>query len=165
MFKKILCLAIAVMMVMAMVTVAASAAQVEISENAADTPAAIGADSGADTGADGGADTAAGGNKIYFNPGSAGWNDVSDIRFHIWAIDDEAFSGHDWGGKKQKGTDNGDGTWAYDLDAAGLTIQSGKQYAVIFYNNTTGMQTYNLLFGAECIGHTASCNGTTYENP
>lgn len=164
MFKKIVSLTLVLMLVLGMAAIAASAAQVEISENAADTPAAVGAEGAADTGAESGAETGASGNSIYFDPTSAGWNNFKYVSFHIWAIDDDSFSGYEWGGKKQRGKDNGDGKWVYDLDAAGLTIQDGKQYCVIFYNDL-GMQTYNLLFGTPCIGQTAACDGTVYENP
>jgi LPXTG-motif cell wall-anchored protein len=164
MFKKILCLALAVMMLMSVAVIASSAAQIEVVENAADVPAEVGADSPAEVSADAPAETGAA-NTISFDPASAGWQNFDYISFHIWAIDDDSFSGYDWGGKKQRGKDtDGDGVWTYDLDNAGLTIQSGKQYCVIFYAST-GVQTYNLLFGAECIGHVARCDGTEYENP
>lgn len=176
MFKKLVSLAIVLMLVMSMAAIAASAAQVEIAENAADTPAAVGAEGGADTGAEGGADTGAEGgadtgadNKIYFDSSSTGWNNFDTIAFHIWGVDDEAFEGKDWGAKAENGTDEGNGVWSYDISSKlGQTIQSGKQYAVIFYSKVGGsaaMQTYNLLFGSPCLGQTASCNGTVYENP
>ena len=157
MFKKILSFALVVAMLMSVAMIAASAAQVEVTAEAADGVAEVGAD------ADVAATEAA--NTLSFDPNGSGWQNYSWIAFHIWAIDDDSFEGYDWGGKKQRGTDeDGDGVWTYDLDAAGLNIQSGHQYCVIFYNDN-GMQTYNLLFGTDCIGKTASCNGTTYENP
>ena len=156
MIKKILSLALVLMLVLSMAVIAASAEQVEVVEDAADAPAEVAADAPAETGA---------ANIISFDPTSAGWKNYDYIAFHIWAIDDDSFSGYDWGGKKQRGKDDdGDGIWSYDLDAAGLTIQSGCQYCVIFYSST-GAQTYNLLFGTPCIGQTASCDGTVYENP
>lgn len=107
------------------------------------------------------AETATG--KIYFDTTTADWNNFTYVRFHIWSIDDPDFRGFDWGGKKQQGTDEGSGVWSYDLSTVG-GIKSGCQYGVIFYNSN-GAQTYNLLFGAECIGKTASGNGVIYENP
>ena len=142
MFKKILCFVLAVAMLMSVAMIAASAAQVEIADEAADAVAEVGADADAD------AATSAG-NTLSFDPSGAGWNNYSWIAFHIWSIDDPNFVGFDWGGKKQRGTDeDGDGIWTYDLDNAGFTIVPGYQYAVIFYNDNN-MQTYNLLFGAE----------------
>ena len=123
-----------------------------ISTGAADADAYGGAESGA-------------ANTISFDANSVGWYDATDVRFHIWALDDDSFEGYDWGSKKQKATDDGNNIWTYDLDKYDLSIRSGCQYCVIFYNNITGAQTYNLIFGAECIGHTAYCDGTTYENP
>ena len=155
MFKKLLSFALVLTMLLSVAMIAASAAQVEVVEDAADVPAEVGADADAATGA---------GNTISFDTNSAGWKNFDYVFFHIWAIDDDSFAGYEWGGKKQRGTDAGNGIWTYDLDAAGLTIQPGCQYAVIFANSNS-MQTYNLLFGSECIGHTAACDGTTYENP
>ena len=147
MFKKILSFALVLAMILSVAIVAASAAE---------TPAEVGADAPAETGA---------GNVISFDPSTAGWKNYDYISFHIWAIDDPNFTGFDWGGKKQRGTDDdGDGIWSYDLDAHGLTIQSGYQYCVIFYSST-GAQTYNLLFGTPCIGKKAYCDGTNFENP
>ena len=146
MFKKILSFALVLAMILSVAMIAASAAE---------TPAEVGADAPAETGA---------GNIITFDPSTAGWKNYDYISFHIWAIDDDSFSGYDWGGKKQRGTANADGTWSYDLDKAGFTIQPGCQYCVIFYSST-GAQTYNLLFGSPCIGKKAYCDGTTFENP
>jgi hypothetical protein len=142
-------------MILSVAMIAASAAETDAADVAADVPAEVGADAPAETGA---------GNIITFDPSTAGWKNYDWVAFHIWAVDDDSFSGYDWGGKKQRGTKNADGTWSYDLDKAGFTIQSGKQYCVIFYSST-GAQTYNLLFGTPCIGKKAYCDGTTFENP
>lgn len=155
MIKKILSFALVLTMILSVAMIAASAAETDAADVAADVPAEVGADSPAETGA---------GNIISFDPASAGWKNYDYISFHIWAIDDESFTGFDWGGKKQRGTANPDGTWSYDLDKAGFTIQPGKQYCVIFYSST-GAQTYNLLFGTPCIGKKAYCDGTEFENP
>lgn len=153
MFKKILSFMLAVMMIMSVVAISASAAQVEIADNAADAAA--------DTGADAGADTAAG-NKIYFEPDTAGWNNYKKVFCHIWAYGGDSF--FPWQGKKEGCVDNKDGKWYYDLDAKGVTLAPGTLYACIF-SNENGMQTYNLLMDSTCIGDTAYCDGTTYENP
>lgn len=155
MFKKLISFALVIAMILSVAVIAASAAETEVAEEAADTVVEVGADSVAETAA---------GNVITFDPASAGWKNYDYIFFHIWAIDDDSFTGYDWGGKKERGTQNADGTWSYNLDEKGLTIQSGHQYAVIFAAST-GAQTYNLLFGTPCIGKTASCDGTIYENP
>ena len=157
MFKKILSFALVVAMLMSVAMIAASAAQVEVTAEAADGVVEVGAD------ADVAATEAA--NTISFDTNGSGWNNFAWIGFHIWAIDDDSFEGYDWNAKKQRGTDeDGDGVWTYDLDAAGLSFKDSCSYCVIFYNDNSS-QTYNLLLGNECIGHTASCNGTIYENP
>ena len=156
MFKKILCFALVIAMILSVAMVAASAAETDVAENAADVPAEVGADAPAETGAD---------NTISFDPSSAGWKNFDYIFFHIWAIDDPDFTGFDWGAKKERGTDTDkDGIWTYDLSKLSTPLKSGCQYAVIFAAST-GAQTYNLLFGTPCIGKTAACDGTIYENP
>ena len=156
------------MLVMSMAAAAASAAQVEISENAAETPAEIGADggadTGADTGADGGADTSAGGNKIYFDANTSGWNNFSLVMVYIYipATDEKLV---EWGSKKKGGmTDEGSGIWSFDFDAKGHTIDPNTQYCVIFLNDI-GLQTCDLLFDSQSMGDTAVCTADEfYEN-
>ncbi len=154
MFKKILSVMLAVMMIMSVVAISASAAQVEIADNAADAAA--------DTGADAGAETAAG-NVFKFDSKSAGWNNFKKVFCHVWVYGGDAF--YAWQSKKEACTDaDKDGVWEYDLDGKGVKLDSNTLYAVIF-SNENGMQTYNLLAGTACIGDTAYCDGTMYENP
>ena len=110
---------------------------------------------------------------IYFDSETAGWSDAQYIGFHIWEIGGDAL--YDWGAKSERGTrvveHDGDVVietpalvWKYDFAAKGITLEDDKQYGVIFYSDK-GAQTYNLLFGTECFGHTAQCDETIYENP
>lgn len=110
---------------------------------------------------------------IYFDSETAGWSDAQYIGFHIWEIGGDAL--YDWGGKSERGTrvveHDGDVVietpalvWKYDFAEKGITLEDDKQYGVIFYSDK-GAQTYNLLFGTECFGHTAQCDETIYENP
>lgn len=162
MFKRIMSVMLAIVMLMSVAMIATSAAQVEIADNSADAVAEVAADGAADTGADAGADTGAG-NVFNFDAGSAGWNNFKKVFCHIWAYGGDDF--YAWQAKKEACTDtDGDGVWTYDLDAKGVVLEAGVLYAVIF-SNENQMQTYNLLAGAECIGDTAYCDGTTYENP
>lgn len=89
---------------------------------------------------------------IYFDTSDSGWKEFVYVGFHIWEVDGEAFL--DWGGKKQRGADEGDGVWSYDLASHGITLDPEKQYAVVFYSDK-GAQTYNLLFDTTCYGDTA----------
>ncbi len=104
-------------------------------------------------------------NRLYFDASTTGWKDYVYIGFHIWAIDDDGFAGFDWASKKQRGKQDENGIWYYDLDAAGLTLDPECQYAVIFYNSN-GQQTYNLLFDSTCIGDVAYADPENLlENP
>ena len=172
MFKKFVSLAIVLMLVMSMAAVAVSAAQVEISENAADTPAEVGAEGGAevgaeggaDTGAEGGADTSASGKTISFDPSGCGWNNYTLIMVYCY----EPKTGDvqiDWAAKKKGGmTKNDDGTWTYDFDAKKIALEDGKEYSIIF-NADTGVQTHDLLFNTTMYGDTAVGEAEKCENP
>ena len=116
----------------------------------------------------GSADSGIGSNVIYFDVATTDWSGYDSIGFHVWSIDDDAFKGYFWEDPEQIGKKASDGKWYYDFDAAGIKIKKGKQYAVVFYAIKDGKatdQTYNLLFGTPCIGHTAFCDGTVVENP
>ena len=163
MFKRIMSVMLAIVMLMSVAMIATSAAQVEIADNSADAVADVAADGAADTGADGEvADTAAA-NTFNFDANSAGWNNFKKVFCHVWVYGGDSF--YAWQAKGEACTDkDGDGVWTYDLDAKSVTLEAGTLYAVIF-SNENGMQTYNLLAGTDCIGDTAFCDGTTYENP
>ena len=101
---------------------------------------------------------------IHFDVASTGWNNFSKVFCHIWAHDGSG-DWPAWQSKKERCTyDESTGIATYDISKTGNEIEPDKLYVVIF-SNENGMQTYNLLFGAECIGDTAYCDGTYYENP
>ena len=156
MLKRILSIALMALLIVSFTVVAVSAEQVEIAaEGASDGVAAQGAeDSVAATGAD----------TISFDAGSAGWNNFNTVYCHIWACDGTG-SWPSWQSKKEKcDYDASTGIATYDLSNLDESIGDGANWACIF-SNENGMQTYNLLLGAACIGDTAYCDGTTYENP
>lgn len=106
--------------------------------------------------ADGGADTGSSGACFSFDANFVGWQNFSYISFHIWGDNDFFF---DWGTKNQRGRDDdGDGIWTYDLEDHGVSLDSSKQYYVIFYADT-GVQTYELVCGTACYGDTIYCDG------
>lgn len=144
MFKKIMSLVLALIVIMSVAMVAVSAAEAN-----------------ADTAADAGAETAAG-NKLYFEPDTAGWKNFKKMYCHIWSVE----TGESFFPWQAKGSAcvNKDGKWYYDLDAKKVKLNSGELYCLIF-SNENGMQTYDLLFDATVIGDSAYCDGTTYENP
>ena len=148
MFKKILAVALAVVMVMAMAAVAVSAAEVDNS---------VGADS---------SDAATSSGVIYFNP--TGWNNVNQIYCHIWENGGNDFYG--WKDKNEMCTKVGS-MWSYDLSKLNSSsmnpggMKSGKDYCVIFFADT-GVQTYDLTIGLECVGDMAKLNPSKMiENP
>lgn len=100
---------------------------------------------------------------INFDANTADWYNYRFVSCHIWEYDGDSF--YAWGSKKQKCTDtDGDGIWTYDLEANDIYLESDKLYGVVFYNSNYS-ETYNLLMGTDCIGDTAYCDGTYYENP
>ena len=100
---------------------------------------------------------------IHFDADSAGWNNFKKVFCHIWVYGGDSF--YAWQSKAEGCADaDKDGVWTYDLEAKNIELESGQLYAVIF-SNENGMQTYNLLMGTDCLGDTAYCDGTMYENP
>ena len=151
MFKKIMSLVLALIVIMSVAMVAVSAAEAN-----------------ADTAADAGAETAAG-NKLYFEPKSAGFTNFDKIFCHIWPYDpNDGKEFYSWQSKGEACVDNKDGKWYYDLDAKKVKLEPGVLYCVIFSAKlgqaATG-QTYDLFMDSTCIGDTVYCDGTTYENP
>lgn len=139
MIKKFLGIALALVLVLSMGVIGVSAAEAEVAATGADV--------------------------IYFDASSSGWSNFSQIFCHVWSYNSQ--DGLDWPGwqsKAEKCTDEGNGVWSYDLSKTGNPIDSGKTYCVIF-SADTGAQTYDLCFDTSCIGDTAYCDGTTYENP
>ena len=161
MIKKILALVIAVMMIMSVAVIAASAEQAEIVENGADAAAAVAADGGADSAADAGADSAASANSFKFNPNGQ-WNNFSTIYCHIFVYGGASLA--EWQTKKEKCSDNGDGTWTYDLDAKGFALENGTWYCIMF-SADTGVETYQTLMDASCLGDTLTVGTEQIENP
>lgn len=161
MFKKIMSVMLAALMLMSVAVMATSAAQVEIADNSAEAIAEVAADAAADTGADGTAETGAA-KTFSFDASTTNWNNYKNIYCHIWVYGGESI--YAFKAKAEKCTDNGDGTWTYDLDAKGVTLEDGVLYGLLF-GNENGMQTYNLLMDTSCYGDTAYCDGTEYENP
>ena len=159
MFKKLLCLALALMMIMSVAVIAASADQVEIAAQGADNDdAGTGADSDiASTGLDAGS-------CLNFDASSSGWSDVNPIGFYIWEVGGEEF--YPFGSNKIfKSEETSSGIWSFDPAANDITLKEGTQYCIIF-RNKSGMQTYNLMFDTTCLGDTAVVDTSVeYENP
>ena len=165
MFKKVMGLMLAVLIVMSVAVVGFSAAQVEITSQAAKAEdiASMGAESdvvsqGAEKDV---APTGAG--TISFDAASAGWESASAILFYIHEIGGDELAA--WGSKKNLGGTKGDNNiWSFDAEKLG--VQSGKYYGIIFNNADTNAETYDLLLTTDCYGDTAKADpGTMIENP
>lgn len=104
-------------------------------------------------------------NTIYFEVPS-NWKNYTQIYAHVYmSIDDGSVKWPEWQTRKEKMKDEGNGTWSYDLSNAGtIDPDKGAAYTVLF-SADTGVQTYNLIFGSDCIGDTAYATGNTFENP
>nr|WP_316614300.1 LPXTG cell wall anchor domain-containing protein [uncultured Ruminococcus sp.] len=164
MFKKFLSLALIAMLVMSVCAVSFSAAQVEVAADGATTAVAEqGADGDvASQGAE--SDVApTGDGVIKFDAASAGWESASSILFYIHEINGQELAA--WGSKKKLGGTKGENNiWSFD--AAALGVEAGKEYGIIFNNNDTSAETYDLMLTTECFGDTASANPSKMiENP
>ena len=161
MFKKIASIAIAAMMLGSTAAVAASAAENEEPVAAADNGSVVGADDGSVVGADDGSESTGAGNVIYFDANSAGWKNYQFITFYLYDhANGEIIT---WGSKNGRMKDGGNGIWSFDLDAKGITLDSSNAYGCIFTADW-GMQTCDLIIGADCAGDTAYCTGNQVEN-
>ncbi len=151
MFKKIISLMLVALTIISIGAIAVSAAET--------TDVTVSADESSDV--------AAAANTITFEQPSD-WKNVKAMYCHVWmCIDDGSVKWPAWKSKAEKMTNNGDGTWTYDVSKLGANAidpNKGGAYAVIFAADT-GMQTYNLVFGADCLGDTAYATGTKFENP
>lgn len=104
------------------------------------------------------------GQVIYFDLSSTPWKDFETVYCHVWACDGTG-EWPTWESKAEKcDYDEVTKIASYDLSKTGNQIESGAKYACIF-SDDNGSQTYNLVFGEECIGDTVVCTDKIYENP
>ena len=166
MFKKIMSLVLAMMIVMSIAAVSFSAAQVEITDEAVDVDV-IEQGANGDVASEG-ADTdvaATGADVLKFDANTIGWSGMKAVQFYVYDLDTGAEL-IAWGSKKLNGTDaDGDNVWEYDPAANGMSIESGKQYCIIFVNADTKEQTYDLVMDSSCLNDIAKATGNSIENP
>ncbi|MDR0913917.1 MAG: hypothetical protein LBM65_01945 [Oscillospiraceae bacterium] len=158
MFKKALCLAIAVLMIASMAVIPAFAAETD--------EAAAGA-------------TYVTEGVIKFKLSGVLANSKSTA-FHIFTISSTeggstGGAAFGWGGFKEAyHTNNGDGTVSYDIAQMiksspsafykkGLLV--GQKYAIIVYDLTTKVQSFDLTFDTDCLGDTIYLTDIDAENP
>jgi hypothetical protein len=157
MFKKALCLAIAVLMIASMAVIPAFAAETD--------EAAAGA-------------TVNSGTLTFRLSGVL--KDAKAISFHLWHITPKKGvvaqgSAFDWASPKEVyNTKNADGTYSLDIAKMassttnpyfqdGLVV--GERYAIIVYDMATKTQSYDLTLDTGCIGDTFYLTGKSIENP
>ena len=157
MFKKIASIALAAAMMTSTAAIVASAAETE--ETVAAAEETVGAAEETVGAADG--DAVGAGNVLNFEVNTSLWKNFKTIYCYLYDHKDGEII--TWGSKKGAMEDNGDGTWSFDLDAKGISFQSGHQYGCIFTADWNA-QTCDLIVGSPCIGDTAYCTGDMVEN-
>lgn len=88
--------------------------------------------------------------KIYFEVPES-WTNYSRVFCHIWEYDGDILSA--WQSKKQICTQVKDNLYEYDTAKVG-GLKKGVYYGVIF-SVDIGLQTFDLVMSAECLGLTA----------
>ena len=162
MFKKIVSIAIAAMMVASTAAIAVSAAETDSAAvAAAEDSAAVAAPDGDSVGADDSGSAAVGGNSISFQVDRNLWKNFKKVYCYLYEHGgDEIIV---WGSNKGAMTDAGNDTFTFDFDAKGISIESGKQYGVIF-SGDWGVQTCDIIFDSNVMGDTAYLTGDQVEN-
>ncbi len=163
MFKKIVSIAIAAMMVASTAAIAVSAAETDGAAVAAaeDSAAVAAPDGDSSVGADDSGSAAVGGNSISFQVDRNLWKNFKKVYCYLYEHGgDEIIV---WGSNKGAMTDAGNDTFTFDFDAKGISIESGKQYGVIF-SGDWGVQTCDIIFDSSIMGDTAYLTGEQVEN-
>lgn len=99
--------------------------------------------------------------KIYFYADPALWKNYKNVDVYIYEHNGDSLI--TWGSKKGMLTDEGDNVWSYDPAEKGITLESGKQYGLIF-SADWGLQTCDLIFDSTCFGDLAYMDGKNVEN-
>ncbi len=165
MFKKIVSIAIAAMMVASTAAIAVSAAETDSAAVAAaeDSAAVAAPDGDSSVGADDSGSAAVGaGNTINFQVDTNLWKNFKKVYCYLYEHNgDEIIV---WGSNKgAMSDDDKDNVWTFDLDAKGISLDSGKQYGVIF-SGDWGVQTCDIIFDSSIVGDTAYLTGDQVEN-
>ncbi len=163
MFKKIVSIVIAAMMVTSMAAVAVSAAESDVAVGAASDNESVAAQDGDSVGAESGDSAVGAGNTVSFQVDTSLWKNFKSVRLYMYAHDGSDFPLNTWGSKKGDMQKTGDNLYTFDFDAKGYTVESGKQYGMIFCTDT-GIQTCDIIFDSSIMGDTASLTGDMVEN-
>lgn len=99
--------------------------------------------------------SAFGGGKIYVELPEAWAKSAKAVYCHVWKNGgDELYA---WQTKSEKMTEEGGNKWSYEIPAG--------DWNMVIFSTSTGVQTYDLTFGDECIGDTAYVTDEMIENP
>ena len=102
-------------------------------------------------------------NSIYFYANPELWKGFKDITMYIY----DHNTGEtmiNWGSKKGRLTNVGNGFWGFDFDAHGFDIEDGKQYGV-YFTGDWGIQSCEIIFDKRVMGSVAYLTGQKVENP
>lgn len=161
MFKKIASIVLAVLLVVSMTVIAVSAAGTDEAVAANSDSEAVAAGDGDSVGADEDSGSVGAGNTINFEVDPSLWKNFKTIYCYLYEHGgDELIT---WGSKKGAMTNAGNNVWSFDLDAKGISLDSSKQYGVIFAGDWS-IQTCDIIFDSSIVGDTAFCTGEQVEN-
>lgn len=99
--------------------------------------------------------SAFGGGKIYVELPEAWAKSAKAVYCHVWKNGGEEL--YAWQTKNEKMTEEGDNKWSYEIPAG--------DWDMVIFSTSTGVQTYDLTFGDECVGDTAYVTDEMIENP
>lgn len=147
--KKFISVVLAALMLTSTAAISASAAEVEAEKSGAS-------------------------GTIKFNMGD--WNPNDKVSFYIWAKDPNGaktlygskngwVEDNNWGSKQTNGTKVEGEEGVVESYEINFDEVAGRDIFVIFYDQATGIQTYNCILSEAAIGQTAVMTGETIENP
>ncbi len=95
------------------------------------------------------------GGKVYVELPEAWAKSAKAVYCHIWKNgEDELYA---WQTKNEKMTEEGNNKWSYEIPAG--------DWDMVIFSTSTGVQTYDLTLGDECVGDTAYVTDEMIENP
>ena len=174
--KKTIAFLISATLLLSALPLSVSAAEAEGEAVAATEADAVGAEetdsnvgaeeADSNVGAEADSESTGSNNAIYFEVPSDWSQNIVDQGVFTYLYDLKDGAMITWGAKKGKMKKESDGKYSFDLVEKGFELASDHNYFVIFAAGSTwSLQTYDLLLGESCLGHTASWTGNMVENP
>lgn len=165
--KKTIAFLISATLLLSALPFSVSAAEAEGEAVAATEAEPVGAEeTDSNVGAEADSESTGSNNAIYFEVPSDWSQNIVDQGVFTYLYDLKDGAMITWGAKKGKMKKESDGKYSFDLVEKGFELASDHNYFVIFAAGSTwSLQTYDLLLGESCLGHTASWTGNMIENP